>query len=101
MKLMPHEILNYLGFEVREEGVEVNENDAFFISAALKLTGGTINIEDIPSEDLKDLHTGLVGLVAAWNQKDASEWNETSEAKLRAHIRAMMKTHFGLNQTLK
>lgn len=38
LKIKPHEILKYLGFDIPEEGIEANENDmlmAFLVSVLL------------------------------------------------------------------
>jgi len=36
MKLKPVEILRYLGFDIPEDGIEINENDAYLVTSALR-----------------------------------------------------------------
>jgi hypothetical protein len=95
MKLKPHDILKHLGFDIEEDGVDINPNDALFVTSALKLAGKTINLENIKTDDLESLHIDLAGLVAAWNKEDAVKWNPESAPKILVSIRSILKVYFG------
>lgn len=90
MKLSPHEILNYLGFDIDEEGVELNENDAFYLSESLRLAGNTLNIDNIPEKDLLEFRNGLAGIVSEWMGKEAIDENKDSSLKLRVSIEVIL-----------
>ncbi|WP_020405857.1 hypothetical protein [Hahella ganghwensis] len=63
MKLTPTEILQHLGFDISNDGIEINENDAYLITSALHLVGKSINTDQIPDAELATLHCGTAGLV--------------------------------------
>ena len=88
MLLKPHEILNHLGFDIGEDGVETNDFDAFFETRTLQLLGATINVDGIPEEHLKGLHAGMAGLVAMQRNEEIVEWSDQSADRLKATIRA-------------
>ncbi|MFZ3461423.1 hypothetical protein [Vibrio harveyi] len=71
MKMTPHKILLALGFNVPEQGIEVNEHDAFFHAESLRLLGNTISIDRIDNSELVSLHDGMAGLVAAHRGEEA------------------------------
>ncbi|MBS8270877.1 hypothetical protein DYI26_19415 [Halomonas litopenaei] len=52
MKLKPHEILQKLGFDIGEDGIEINPNDAYLYDSMLGLVGATISVKGIPDADL-------------------------------------------------
>lgn len=56
MKMLPHEVLQKLGFHIPPEGVEVSPDDAYLNNAALEMAGKSINISTIPDGDFKGLH---------------------------------------------
>lgn len=62
MRLKPKEILDLLGFNIPEEGVEIEGHDAFFVSKALSLSGKTMSVDLIPDDDLRTLHAVLSAL---------------------------------------
>lgn len=53
MKLKPKDILDYLGFNIPEEGIEINPNDAYLYTHLLFLLGKTIDPIRIPSAELE------------------------------------------------
>lgn len=52
MRIKPHEILQKLGFNIGEDGIEINPNDAYLYDSMLGLVGATISVEGIPDADL-------------------------------------------------
>lgn len=52
MRLKPIDILNHLGFNVPEEGIVINGDDAFLYSHSLSLLGNTMDPDRIPPDDL-------------------------------------------------
>lgn len=94
MLLKPHEILKHLGFDVPEEGVYINPNDAYMHATALRLMGKTMDAESIPSADLEQMHTGLAGLVAMWRKEDPVQITENSVLKLRLTVEVIMSHTF-------
>lgn len=94
MKLRPHEILQLLGFNVGEEGVVINPDDAYLMHSALNLAGSTIDISRVPDDQLLSLHTGLAGIGAAWKNKPAIEANADSLDKLRSTLILVLKHNF-------
>jgi hypothetical protein len=65
MILKPHQILQQLGFNVPEEGVSINPDDAYLIQASLGLFGRTMDSARIPHPALVDLNEGLGGLASS------------------------------------
>ncbi|MCG3740691.1 hypothetical protein [Vibrio cincinnatiensis] len=61
MKMTPHQILNALGFDVPEQGIEVNEHDAFLHAESLRLLGKTISIDRIDIAELVSLYDDMAG----------------------------------------
>lgn len=98
MKLSPTEILNLLGFNVPEEGVTINPMDAHLCFEALRMVGGTLNVANIPDEQLLSCHYGMAELVELHCNFDAREPDAESLLKLRATIAVLLKTTF--NATL-
>ena len=64
MKLKPHQILQYLGFDIGEEGIEINEYDAFLHKESLKCLGDSITLDNIKDEKLLNIHNGMANIVA-------------------------------------
>ncbi len=58
MKMLPHEILQALGFNIPPEGVDVSPDDAYLNRAALEMAGKSVNLASIPDADFKGLHDG-------------------------------------------
>ncbi len=94
MKLKPHEILNHLGFDIDEEGVYINENDAFYCSESLRLVGKTLNVDNIPEKELSELRNRLSGLVSTWTGKPPGKENESPLLKLKVSIQVIMQQTF-------
>lgn len=94
MLLKPHEILKYMGFDIPEEGIEVNGNDGYLHSETLKLIGATLDPQRIPEKDLFALHCGMAGIVAVWKKEDPAPTNQNTALKLRAQIRANLKVTY-------
>lgn len=94
MLLTPHEILNHLGFDVPENGVRINPDDAYLITTALKLIGRTLNVNAIPENKLDELHNGLAGIVAALRNEKPAAQDEDSALKLRIMIEAILAYDF-------
>jgi hypothetical protein len=70
MHLSPADILKYLGFDIPEEGIDINPADAYLYTTALRLTGETMNVSHISDEKLTELRGGMEGVVAMW----AKQW---------------------------
>lgn len=97
MKMTPHQILNALGFNVPEQGIEVNELEAFLHYESLRLLGNTISIERIDNSELLTLHDGMAGLVAAHRGEEAVKASEGTAARLKRLIRANCNITYKLN----
>ncbi|MEJ2424690.1 MAG: hypothetical protein P8101_09535 [Candidatus Thiodiazotropha sp.] len=65
MKLAPHEILQYLGFKIPPEGIEINPSDAFLHAESLRLLGKTLNVAAIAESDLHDFYVESLRLFRA------------------------------------
>lgn len=88
IRLKPHEILQHLGFQVGEEGIETNPNDAFLITEVLRSLGATMSVDRIPESQLRDLHRScrfLAGVTPA---------PATDLAPHRAHLKALIERQF-------
>lgn len=94
MLLTPHEILRHLGFEVPEDGIHINSNDAYLISTSLRLIGQTMSVAAIPESALEDMHTGLAGIVAMWRNEDPVPLSDDSVLNLRATIEEVLNGYF-------
>jgi len=97
MKMTPHKILQALGFDVPEQGIEVNEHDAFFHAESLRLIGNTISIDRIDNSELISLHDGMAGLVAAHRGEEAVPASEQTAERVKAIIRANCNVTYKLN----
>src|SRR3546814_18501137 len=64
-RITPHEVLKYLGFDIPEDGIDVNDFDMLLHARSLSLLGHTIKVEAISEKDLKSLRNSLQGLVSA------------------------------------
>jgi len=95
MRLTPSEILQRLGFDIPEEGIDINPHDGFLITTSLQLLGETINVAAIPEVDLVDMHHGLAGIVALHRNETPAPLHDDSILKLRAVVQSV------LNVTLK
>ena len=93
MKLKPHEILNHLGFDIGEEGVEINSNDAYFITQVLMLSGRTLDLDNIPTKDISTLKTVLTDMVAVSRNEPERDIN-SSTTKFVSSMRAILKITF-------
>lgn len=91
MKIKPHELLKYLGFDIPEEGVDVNDVDAFFHTESLSLLGKTISTESITDEQLASLRNGMVGVVAAHGVTASPQITDQELLRLRALIKANLE----------
>lgn len=94
MKLTPIEILNYLGFDIPAEGIDINPHDDFLITASLRLVGQTMNVAAIPDADIEDMHAGLAGIVAMQRNEEPVPLNDDSVLKLHAVIESVLKVTF-------
>jgi hypothetical protein len=65
MKLAPHEILHYLGFDVPPEGIEIHPNDIRLHAASLRALGTTIDVSAIPDSALSNLYVESLRLLSA------------------------------------
>lgn len=63
IRLKPHEILQKLGFNLGEEGVVINPNDAFLCDRTLGLIGATIDVGKVSDVDLTLLRRSCAFLV--------------------------------------
>lgn len=91
MNLKPHEILKALGFNIGEEGITINSDDAFLIDSALRLAGSTIDFEHVSESELRSVHTGLAGIVALRRSEPPVEADADSLAKLRSTLTLVLK----------
>lgn len=96
MKLTPSEILAQLGFHVPADGIEINHNDAYLHTSALRLLGATMNFNAIPEEALQGLDAGLGGLVSVW-QGEAVQPRHADVDRLRSTLRLLLEQTYGLS----
>ncbi len=89
MRLMPKDILDYLGFAVPEDGIEISGDDAFLFCQTLSLFGKTMNPDRIPSEDLRIFQKTLVGL--AGGDPDADNQNQSANERIHDLIGSVFK----------
>lgn len=94
MQLTPVEILKHLGFDVPEQGITINPDDAFLYAKALELVGGTLNIEAISDADLLSLHSGMAFLAKSHTNLDARKPDAESLLKLRTTLMVLLKGTF-------
>lgn len=82
--LKPHNILQSLGFDIPEEGLEINDDDAFLYIKILALMGETIDIDSIDDETMFQAHLALSGLVAARRGEEIAQPTNDSIPRFRA-----------------
>lgn len=93
MNLTPVEILGYLGFTVPPEGVVINPNDAYLHTSALRLVGATINLTAVSDDALRDMRTGMAGLVEAWTGKPVGPAGDDLDALRITLAHILMSTY--------
>jgi len=95
MKLTSAEILQHLGFDISDDGVEINPNDTYLIISALHLVGQTINISQIPDAELIELRHGLIDLVSGWTKKEINtDLSDESLPNLRETLKLTLRLIF-------
>ena len=92
MKLTPVEILRHLGFDVPEEGVDINPFDGYHHANLLRLIGSTMSINSITDSDLTSHHNTLRFLGGA-GEKEPDAY---ALSILRASIGATLKLSYGM-----
>lgn len=100
MKLTPHNILQSLGFDIAEEGIEISDNDAFLYIKLLALLGENISLERISDEKMFEVHMEMAGLVAARSGEDIAQPTEDSVPRFRALCEVVLKDVLKLKQTV-
>lgn len=94
MQLSPTKILHLLGFNIDESGVSVNEFDYLLICESLRLAGETIDVNNIPANELAELRLKLHTLAG---RTPNPENEETGLLKLRTLIDANLRVIFNRN----
>lgn len=95
MRLSPFEILQNLGFDVPEAGIEISADDAFYHISALNLIGKTLNAQHIPDEALIARSASLPGLQPELAPLAANNAEERAD-RTRASMRATLKATYGI-----
>ncbi len=72
MRVKAHEILSRLGFNIGEQGLEINPNDAFLYQNALQLYGKamSINLDKIPDDEIRRRFFGMAVFAGSQNQAE-------------------------------
>ncbi|MDR8092946.1 hypothetical protein KPB05_36425 [Burkholderia gladioli] len=96
MKLTPHEILRHLGFDMPDDGIEINPHDMYLHATLLRLLGQQMRISAIADSELAALHVGLYGVHHGPGAVAPEPTGETIE-KLRASLLVMQKRAFGMS----
>jgi hypothetical protein len=96
MKLNPHEILRYLGFDVPEDGIEINSHDMYLYATLLRLLGQQMRVDAIPGSQLAELLVGLHGVHCGPGAVVPEPTAESTE-KLRASLRLIQKRYLGMS----
>lgn len=99
MELTPHNILQSLGFDIPEEGLEISENDAFLYIKLLALLGETININAISDEKMSEVHMAMAALVAARGSEEIAQPTKESVPRFRALCEVVVKDVLKLKQS--
>lgn len=101
MNLSPAEILSHLGFDIPNEGIEINPHDAYLFTSALRLAGESISADRIPDTKLAELHLGMAGIVSGWTENGRVKPMEISEVpsedsllRLRLTVKTLLQTTF-------
>jgi hypothetical protein len=97
MKMTPHDILNALGFDIPEQGIEVSEHDSFLHYESLRLLGNTISVDRVKSSELISLYDGMAGIVATHRGEQAVPASEQTADRVKALIRANCSVTYKLN----
>lgn len=106
MKLSASDILKHMGFDIPEDGIEINPNDLFFISSVLGLVGDTMNPDLIPDAQVDALNRTLMAMMQAWSDagfiKPVGAANnvlhEDRRLKLRSTIKVLLRHTFKRRQ---
>lgn len=94
MRLKPHEILKHLGFDISEDGVEINPFDMYLLAQVLSLTGRTLNVNAITDDDLLNTRRAMAFLVAGERGEPEQAPTNDSAEKLRALFSGLLKKTF-------
>jgi hypothetical protein len=91
MKLLPHQMLSILGFNVPPQGVEIDDADFGLCMDALRLIGkeglALANVDKAPLESLKKIHTNLGG---------RPDFNDNCEYELKSTLKDVLKVRLKL-----
>ncbi len=98
MKLKPHNILQSLGFDIPEEGIEISEHDAFLYIKLLALLGETMSIDAISDEKMFEVNMAMSGLVAAQRGEEMAQPTKDSVPRFRALCEVVVKDVLKLKQ---
>jgi hypothetical protein len=63
VKITPHEILHYFGFDVPPEGIEISPNESRLYIEALRALGETVDVSAIPEAALANLYNESMRLI--------------------------------------
>lgn len=96
MKLTPHEILYLLGFDIPEDGIEINPNDSYLHSESLRLLGKTMDVERIEDDDLINAQQVMASMVAAYRNIEATKADSNTPDRFRLLIKTNCKLTYKL-----
>lgn len=94
MKMTPQDILRHLGFDIPDDGVDINPADAAYFASALNLLGKTMSADSISDEDLHLRHAVLLGTQGKFSGTDPGVDSKEAE-KSRASLRIAFSQRFG------
>jgi hypothetical protein len=92
MKFTPQKILKEFGLDVPEDGIEIGENDVYIYTTLLNLLGKSINVDNIPAEELKAL---LISMYGTLGRNPKVQETDDHLARLRSGLR-LVQLDFGM-----
>ena len=90
-RLKPHEILQHLGFDIPDEGIDINPHDLYLHSQFLKALGETIAIDSISDERLREIRQGVYALHPEHNTLETGVSLEKLKVLIKSNLSVLYK----------
>ncbi|WP_343290006.1 hypothetical protein AAIA71_28705 (plasmid) [Vibrio harveyi] len=88
MRMTPHQMLTALGFNIPEDGIEINEYDFLLHYKSLMLLGISISIDNIDDREISQFHHDIASTVKHHLGYEITQLDDKTKHIIKGIIRA-------------